>query len=275
VGAHGPGNTHTVDGADKYVYVVSTDGYAYNGNFVQLARAPLGKILRRGAWQFYHGRVGGAGRYWTASPVHATRILQVRNGLSQPAIQYVPALKRYLLLTFRWSRAGPDFPTPAETPYSRFRFYTAPKPWGPWTKVYEHATQRNLWCSASPCHLIQEPGSTALTVGTPDDWLGLFDPALVQKHLFTRPLDRQVLFTDGDWNHRYRYPTENLHVLHAMPLNLHLGAALRILEADQLVSARVEATWPRSFVILLGLSRAGLTRRLPTVPRVMSRTTPS
>ena len=37
---YGPGNTHTADGASKYVYAVSNDGYAYNGNWLHLARVP-------------------------------------------------------------------------------------------------------------------------------------------------------------------------------------------------------------------------------------------
>jgi hypothetical protein len=217
---YGPGNTQTVDGAAKYLYAVSNDGYAYNGNYLRLARVPLGKIQTASAWQFYHGAVGGGGRYWTSSPAGATRVLSAPNGLSQPAIQYIPALQRYVLVTFFYSRAHPDFPTPDETPYTRFRFYTAPKPWGPWTQVFGHSSQRNLWCATATCELVQQPGSTTITVGTPDDWLGLYDPTLVQKFVFTQPLNQQALFTSGDFKNGARYPGEHLYRLHAMPLDL-------------------------------------------------------
>ncbi len=49
-----------VDGAGKYLYAVSTDGYAYNGNYLHLARVPLGKVQQARAWQYYHGVVGGS-----------------------------------------------------------------------------------------------------------------------------------------------------------------------------------------------------------------------
>jgi hypothetical protein len=217
---YGPGNTQTVDGADKFLYAVSTDGYAYNGNYLHLARVPLNKIQQRRAWQYYHGSVGGAGRSWTPSPVGATRVLQARHALSQPAIQYIPALKRYLMVTFRFSHAHADFPTPAETPYTRISFYTAPKPWGPWTMVFDHTGQRNIWCTARPCPLTEHPGLARLSVGTPDDWVGLYDPALVQKFVFTRSLSRQALLTCGDWKNANHYPGEHLNRLHVIPIDL-------------------------------------------------------
>jgi hypothetical protein len=217
---YGPGNTQTVDGANKYLYAVSNDGYAYDGNYLHLARVPLNKIQLASAWRFYHGRVGGAGRSWTKSVAGATRVLQAKRGVSQPAIQYVPALKKYVLVTFSYTRAGSDFPTSTETPYTQFRFYTAPKPWGPWTKVYDHSGQRSLWCASSPCQLTEHPQTASLDVGTPDDWLGLYDPSIVQKFVFTRPLAEQAIFTGGDWKNTSRYSGQALYRLHVVPLNL-------------------------------------------------------
>ena len=114
---YGPGNTGTVDGGDKYLYAVSTDGYAYNGNYLHLARVPLNAangnadIQNAKAWQFYHGPVGGSGTTgWTSSPAGATRVLQARHRLSQPAIQYVPSLHEYVLVTFYYGQAHSDFP---------------------------------------------------------------------------------------------------------------------------------------------------------------------
>jgi hypothetical protein len=217
---YGPGNSDTVDGGDKYLYAVSTDGFAYNGNYLHLARVPLNSVQTARTWQYYHGRVGGYGNKWTNSPVGATRVIQAHNGLSQPAIQYVPALKRYVLLSFSFTHAGPDFPTRSETPYTAFHFYTSPKPWGPWKKVFEHTGQRNLWCATSPCDLTQQPGATQLSVGSPNDWLGLYDPALVQKFVFTQPLDAQAILTCGDWKNATRYSGEYLNRLHILPFDL-------------------------------------------------------
>lgn len=217
---YGPGNTQTVDHADKYLYAVSTDGYAYNGNYLRLARVPLNRVMDGRAWQFYHGAVGGAGRYWTGSAAGATAVLRAKHGLSQPAIQYVPALRRYVLITFSYLHGSRDFPNPRETPYTKIRFYSSPKPWGPWTQVFDHDARRDLWCAASPCQLTRQPGSRRLTIGHPEHWLGLYDPVLVQKFVFTCPLTQQALFTSGDFKNSARYPGERLYRLHAIPFDM-------------------------------------------------------
>jgi hypothetical protein len=217
---YGPGNTRTVDDADKYLYAVSNDGYAYNGNYLRRARVPLDKVQIGHAWRFYHGEVGGRGRRWTPYPGGATKILREPHELSQPAIQYVPALHRYLLITFFYPHGRRNFPTPRQTTHTRFRIYTAPKPWGPWTRVFGHDSRRTLWCTTHRCTLTRHPGWRTLRVGRPHDRLGLYDPALVQKFLFTRPLGYQALFTSGDFKNKGRYRGEDLYRLHAIPINL-------------------------------------------------------
>ena len=217
---YGPGNTQTVDGADKYLYSVSTDGYTYNGSYLRLARVPLDKVQRARDWQFYHGPVGGSGGRWTSSPVGATHVLQADHGLSQPAIQYVPSLKRYVLLSFYFSHARTDFPRKSETPFTELSFYTAPKPWGPWTQVFQHPSRRDLWCTTAPCTLIERPSNKVLDIGSPSDPMGFYDPALVQKFVFTRPLSKQAMFICADWKNYARYPGEQLNRLHVLPVDL-------------------------------------------------------
>ncbi|HEY2297484.1 MAG TPA: hypothetical protein VGH43_07130 [Jatrophihabitans sp.] len=216
---YGPGNTHTVDGANRYLYAVSTDGYAYNGSYLRLARVRIGKVQHRSAWQFYHGAVGGAGRQWGHRVRRATRVLRAPHSLSQPAIQYIPALRRYVLMTFYYPNAHRDFPRPRQTSRTNLRIYTAPKPWGPWTKVLERHSTRALWCSARPCRLNRH-GGKILHVGRPRDQLGLYDTALVQKYVFTRSLRGQAVFTSGDFKNKRRYRGEDLYRLHAIPIDL-------------------------------------------------------
>jgi hypothetical protein len=216
---YGPGNTQTVDGADKYLYVVSTDGYVYNGSELYLARVPLDKIQTRSAWQFYDGAPGGQPT-WTTSIAGATSVLQARRALSQPAIQYIPALHKYVLFTSKFTRARATFPSPAQTPYTELSAYVSPKPWGPWTKVFAHSGQRSLWCASTPCKLTRQPGSTSIGLGAPGDWLGLYDPALVQKFVFTRPLSQQALLSSGDWKNAGHYRGEQLNRLHILPVDL-------------------------------------------------------
>jgi hypothetical protein len=216
---YGPGNTHTADGADKYLYAVSNDGYAYNGNYLHLARVPINRALHRTAWRYYHGKIGGGGASWTTRNAGATRVLQVRRGLSQPSIQYLPAFHRYLLTTFTYSRARSDFPNRTQTPFTRVRFYTAPHPWGPWTRKLDVGARRDIWCRRA-CSLTREPGDAVVNVGRPSDWLGFYDPCLVQKFVFSRALRSQAILTSGDFRNQTRYRRENLYRLHAIPFDL-------------------------------------------------------
>src|SRR5262249_15459412 len=110
--------------------------------------------------------------------------------------------------------------TRRQTTHTRFRMYTSPKPWGPWKMVYDHDSRRALWCTTRRCQMTSHPGWRTVRVGTPDDKLGLYDPALVQKFLFTRPLGYQALFTSGDFKNKYRYRGEDLYRLHAIPVDL-------------------------------------------------------
>ena len=102
--------------ADKYLYAVSNDGYTYNGNYLHLGRVPLNQVQNAKAWQYYHGSIGGNGAYWTSSVAGATRVLSAKHSISQPVIQYLPALKKYLLLSFSFIRGDKNFPNPAGEP---------------------------------------------------------------------------------------------------------------------------------------------------------------
>ncbi|HET6876237.1 MAG TPA: hypothetical protein VFH38_01770 [Jatrophihabitans sp.] len=203
---YGPGNTNTVDGADKYLYAVSNDGYAYDGNYLLLGRVPLGKVQQRTAWQFYHR--GANGPYWSGSLSDAAHVLDAKHGISQPAIQYVPALRRYVLVTFSY-RYTTAFPAPSATPYTSFAIYSAPHPWGPWTRVFDRSTQRSLWCG------------THCRAGSPNDHYGFYDPTLVQKYVFRSGPANQTVFTSGDFkNQTPRWEPVNLYRLRELPLTL-------------------------------------------------------
>ncbi len=59
-----------------------------------------------------------------------------------------------------------------------------------------------------------------MNIGTPDDWMGFYDPALVQKFVFTRPLSQQAILSCGDWKNATRYRGEYLNRLHILPFDL-------------------------------------------------------
>lgn len=203
---YGPGNSHTVDGANRFLYAVSNDGYAYDGNYLVLGRVPLNKVQRRGAWRFYHR--GRNGPFWSSALHGAAHVLTAKHGISQPAIQYVPALKRYVLVTFSY-RYTPEFPAPSATPYTRFSIYQARHLEGRWTRVFDRSTQRSLWCG------------TRCLAGSPNDHYGFYDPALVQKFVFERNLSTQTIFTSGDFkNQQPRWEPVNLYRLRELPVSL-------------------------------------------------------
>ena len=218
---YGPGNTQTVDGGDKYLYAVSTDGYAYNGNYLHLARVPLDKVqtARRGSTTTagsaatvrvdeFAGRrdpraAGRARAQPAGDPVRAERCKQVR---ADDVL-----LRRRRTATSRRR---------SENPYTRSGVLHLAQAVGTVDEACT-TTARSAACGARvPCQLIPATRLDAADVGTPDDWLGLYDPALVQKFVYTQALSQQMLFVNGDWMNKYQYSGENLYALHGIPFDL-------------------------------------------------------
>jgi hypothetical protein len=137
---YGKDGAASVDGADKYVYAVSNNGYFANGDYAILGRVPrtaIGK-LRDSDWQFYRGCIGGDGSddaNWTDSITDAsvTKILDAPGNVGMVDITYIEPLHRYILLDWGWAKQNDG----------RFRrngtttldTYEGPYPWGPWTKI--------------------------------------------------------------------------------------------------------------------------------------------
>lgn len=110
---------------DQYVYAYSQDGpsaYDSDGAIV-LARAPLDKIRRREAWQFFSG-LDAAGRPQWSNDIAARRpVFGFENHCQRTDAVYVPALQRYLLLVSYNHDGG-------------WGIFDAPEPWGPWTAAF-------------------------------------------------------------------------------------------------------------------------------------------
>jgi hypothetical protein len=153
---YGKNGEGTVDGADKYVYAISNNGYMSNGDFMTLGRILKSKIgnLSIADWQFYIGAAGGDGSNaanWTSDTaiLKVTKILQNPGNLSQSSVNYISQLKRYVLLSWGWlyddGTLDDDKPARVAEPkwhphYNRdwttfLTVYEAPRPWGPWTEV--------------------------------------------------------------------------------------------------------------------------------------------
>ncbi len=128
-----PCNRH--DNADAYVYLMANDGYWDSGNALYLARVPRSRIaaLRASDYEYYSGGNGSFDENWTTTQTHASAVISNPGKLGEPNVQFVPALNRYLLLTFCYPQ-GLSLADP-HAEHSLWLAYEAPHPWGPWTLV--------------------------------------------------------------------------------------------------------------------------------------------
>jgi hypothetical protein len=125
-----------VDNANAYIYgvsnnVSSANAVWNNGDSYYLWRVPRAKILNLQAsdYQFYVSGDGTLDANWTTSQSGAGAVLSNTGKLSLANIQYIPALNRYLLLTYY-------YPSGASTPSSTvWLAYESPHPWGAWTQI--------------------------------------------------------------------------------------------------------------------------------------------
>ena len=134
-GADDGSTGYRVDNADAYTYIVGNDGYWNNGNALYLARIPKAKLqnLNPSDIAYYVGGDGNSDAAWTRSITGIQPILSADGRLSEPAIQYIPALNRYLL--FEWYYPNNIQSSSANSANSQWITYEAPHPWGPWNLI--------------------------------------------------------------------------------------------------------------------------------------------
>jgi hypothetical protein len=122
------------DQAGEFVYTASTNGFWNDGDFVLLGRVPRSQIsqLDAGRWQYFRGGSGLDDTNWTSSIYEASPILSRPAKCGQTPITYVPALRRYLLISWYNPEPMTDWFKPARM---RYDFYAAEHPWGPWTQI--------------------------------------------------------------------------------------------------------------------------------------------
>lgn len=119
---------------DGYVYAYGIDGN-WRDSFsdvvpdpvdLYLARVPADQVMNRSAWEFYRGAPGGTPAYTkdirAKKPVlhDDRRTAAGMSVISQGSVTYYPPLKRYIYSSW--------------TEYT-FEFYSAPTPWGPFTRT--------------------------------------------------------------------------------------------------------------------------------------------
>jgi hypothetical protein len=221
----------TADGGDTYVYAISNDGFAYDGNYDILGRVLRSRIgaLSPADWQFYTGPPGGDGSNpagWSGDVSKATHILTAPHQLDQGGVQYIQGLHRYILTTgyypfnAQWPQAG-------VAAHSTWTIYQAPHPWGPWTLFFSQPT--------NVCYFACTAANTSP--------LGLYDPVPAPKFVTMDGLS-DVVFGSGDFIGPAR-PNDNLYRLHAFPLTLTTGG--RQVTDDSQMPCTYAGNWAVSY----------------------------
>jgi hypothetical protein len=129
---------------DGFIYIYSPNGTTDGTmNQLVLARVPKQGICRRKSYEFFAGPDGSGRPKWSGDiqkrkPVHEFPRGWVNRYLNpyawQPSVVYFASAGQYLMAN--WGM-GTDSGGRWFTKPSYLGFWTAPKPWGPWTQVHE------------------------------------------------------------------------------------------------------------------------------------------
>lgn len=122
------------DGASRFVYATSTNGFWNDGDSYILGRVERHKLpqLRSSDWEYYAGGDGMRERSWSREAADAKPILTSPAHCGQGPVCYIPALDLYLLIAWYNPEKMTKWFEPARMSYD---FYQAEHPWGPWTYI--------------------------------------------------------------------------------------------------------------------------------------------
>lgn len=122
------------DGADKFVYAISSNGFWNGGDDYILGRVRRADLPKLNAadWTYFNGGDGLENGSWTPDLASAKPILSQSPKCGWTAPVFIPALNRYLLTTWFITPTLKKWFEPQRVTYE---FYESPHPWGPWTSV--------------------------------------------------------------------------------------------------------------------------------------------
>lgn len=128
------GGTVERDRATDFVYAISNNGFWNDGDYLILARVARSRIgrLEAGDWQYYRGDDGIRDANWCTNPYEASPILVRQARCGETSITWVPALSKYLLVSWYNPEPLPAWFTPKEM---RYDILAADHPWGKWEQV--------------------------------------------------------------------------------------------------------------------------------------------
>ncbi len=120
------------DGASRYVYACSTNGFWNDGDALILGRVLRSQLSRLNSadWEYLSAPDGAATSSWSRSIDSVVPILERPGRCGQTPITFVPELGVYLLVSWYNTETMTRWFEPNRM---RYDFYQAPHPWGPWT----------------------------------------------------------------------------------------------------------------------------------------------
>jgi hypothetical protein len=200
------------DNADKFVYVLSNNGFWNGGDDFILARIKRVDLpkLSTADWMYYCGGNGLQDNSWTGDIGKAIPILSHSAKLGWTAPAFIPSINRYLVVSWHITPTLKKWFEPGLITYD---FYEAEHPWGPWSFVSSfndsflvegHMYGPNL------CAKYQERNGDDVkielfTSGCPfeDKPNGLYKMWRIPLILKTKPLPQVSMINDNDPAIRY------------------------------------------------------------------------
>lgn len=164
-------NHGSVDGADKYVYAISNNGYWDNGDTLILGRVSRTRIglLNGSDWEYFAGGDGRANSNWTRDSKGAKPIIDKPGKLGMTGAVYLPARQRYIMVGWYYP-AGSGYLKGASTT-TVWDFYEASSPWGPWSCIGSHTWSPQGYYTPGICPKFQSGSRVyALTAGDFNNW---------------------------------------------------------------------------------------------------------
>ncbi len=117
---------------DGYVYAFSQDGPSAYEQYdaIVLARAPVGRIRDRAAWEFFVRRNDDGRAVWSRNIADRGPVLWLAGRCERVDVVWNPGLKRYMMALGCNHTSG-------------WGLFDAPAPWGPWTTAF-HTEQWDI-----------------------------------------------------------------------------------------------------------------------------------
>jgi len=164
------GHEAVADRSDRFVYALSNNGFWDNGDSMILGRVLRSKIsrLRGQDWKFFKRGDGAVDSNWSADVADAKPVVVNANRLGSTGAVYLPAQKCYLMIGWYYPKGGGKMPEAyVET---RWDFYIAPHPWGPWGVVASHTFKPHGFYCPEVCPKFTSADGSTVWVFTAGDW---------------------------------------------------------------------------------------------------------